>query len=152
MWNEWTHKCIKPMDRGILRVPSSCHYWHPPNLQGKLLQPRREIQFGNNQNTGKLTWLSPRSKKRSPYPPGHCTACLSHASGHTLPLSSNSLFQFLKMTGFHTKQDRSSRCQLFFRFLFSSWELNKKHFLWKFIRRVSIGYSHDLLAQHLVPH
>lgn len=86
VWNEWTHKCIKPIDRGVLRVPSSCHYWHLPSLQGKLLQPRREIQFENHQNTGKLTSLSPHSKNRSPYPPGHCTVCLSHESGHTLPL------------------------------------------------------------------
>ena len=82
VWNEWTHRCIKPIDRGVLRVPSSCHYWHPPSLQGKLLQPRREIQFGNNQNTGKLTWVSPRSKKRSPYPPGHCSLPFSRVRAH----------------------------------------------------------------------
>ena len=29
VWNEWTHKCIKPIDRGVLRVPSSCHLLAP---------------------------------------------------------------------------------------------------------------------------
>lgn len=156
VWNEWTHKHIRSMDRCIWRVLSSCHYWNPhSSYEVKLMQPRREVQFGNKQTTGKLTCLSPHSKKRCRLPSRSLQNLpFAWSQGTPCPLGSNSLLQFLKMIHFHIKQDRSSRCQLsffnFWLFFFSSWELNKNHILWKLIRRIS--YSGDLLAQNLVPH
>lgn len=126
------HKCV-------FRVLSGCHYWNPNILQVTLLGCGQEERFPGWkwQTTGKLTYLSPLSKKRCLLPSRSLQFAVPMSQGTPRPLHGNSLLHFLKMLPFHTKQDRSSRCHLSFLlpFLLFSWALNKKHIQWKLIRK-----------------
>lgn len=141
------------MDKCILKVLSSCHYWNPI-LQVKLLGCGQEERFPGKKWPGywkaDLTFTLFKEKVLlTLWVTAEFAFPMSQGPPH--PLGGNSLLRFLKMISFHTKQDRSARCHVSFYF-FSSLELNKNHILWKFTRKYKYRLFCDLLAQNSAPH
>lgn len=122
------------MDKSIFGVLSSCHYWDPNILQVRLLAYGQEERLPGWKwlATGTLTYLSPHSKKRRYVPARSLQSRLPHESGHAPP-SGWQLRTTVPENGWFSYQTRQ-KLQVPTK-LFSSWELNKNHLQWKFIRK-----------------